>query len=188
MTAIRTKDKIFLAVVVPLAIVGAYVFGLAMPAQKRIAALREQHRVLPDVDMFPTEKRTLQRKVAETEKELAAEKAVKPPEMSVKGDPAAMVAVRQDAVLAMLTAAGVQVVKVQPVATDGEGGARGRAVLAATERCPAPEARVFTVEADYASLVAALKAFADRQAPVVPESISLRVGGRTCRWEMTLWL
>ena len=44
------------------------------------------------------------------------------------------------------------------VATDGEGGARGRAVLAATERCPAPEARVFTVEADYASLVAALKA------------------------------
>jgi len=188
MMEIRTKDKVFLAVVVPLALIAAYVGLVAMPTGKRIAVLREQHRTLPDVDMFPAEKRTLERKAAEVEQELAAERAVKPSELSVKGDPAATVAARQDAALAKFTAAGVRVLKVQPLAEGENSDARGRSVLAATGRCPAPEARVFTVEADYSAFAAALAAFAKDQVAVVPESISLRAGGRTCRWEVTLWL
>lgn len=189
MIQVRTKDKIFLAVALPLALLAAYVWLVRQPLATRTAALAAEQRNLPDEDSFPAEKRRLQRRLADAEAELAAEKAEKSPEVAVKGDPESTAAARQDAVLAVFTSAGAKVLHVQPPqAETPPEDVRGDAVLRATGRCPAPEMRQFMLEADYAVVTSVLKTFADRQTPVVPESVSLNVDGRTCRWEMTLWL
>ncbi len=190
MMQVRTKDKIFLGVVVPLVLLGAYFHFVRRPAAAQVAALKAEHRRLPDVEMFPAERRQLLKRVEEAEAALAAERGEKPPATSVKGDPAAAVAARQDAVLRLFTAAGVSVIHVEPQAAGeaAQEASRALAVLSATGRCPAPEARRFVVEADYTAFQKALGAFAAEQMPVIPEALSLRVGARTCRWEMLLWL
>lgn len=186
---IRTKDKVFLGIVIPLTLLGCYFHFVRAPQVKRLAALKMEQQRLPDEAMFPMEKRQLQKRVADAEAALAQEKAEKPPESTVTGDPSALAATRQDAVLAALTKAGVKVVRVQSLAQGtSSDDRRGEAVLRATGRCAAPEARQFTVEADYATLTTALGALATARVAVIPESVSLRVGSRTCRWEMVLWL
>ncbi len=190
MMQVRTKDKIFLGVVAPLALLGAYFHFVRRPAVAQVAALKAEPQRLPDVEMFPAERRQLRKRVEEAEAALAAERGEAPRATSVKGDPAAAVAERQDAVLRLFTAAGVSVIHVEPEALKGrmQEASRGCAVLSATGRCAAPEARRFVVEADYTAFQKAFQALAAEQMPVIPEALSLRVGARTCRWEMLLWL
>ena len=186
---VRKKDKIFLAIVLPLVLLWGYSDFVRKPLVRRFAALQTEQRQLPDEAMFPTEKRQLQTRIAEAEAALAQEKAEKPPEMKVAGEPTALAAARQDAVLAALAKAGAKIVRVQPMAGEKTlEDRRGDAVLRATECCAQPEARCFTVEADYATFLSALGAFSSARMAVIPESVSLRVGSRTCRWEMVLWL
>lgn len=189
MMQVRKKDKIFLAVILPLVLLWGYFDFVRKPLVRRFEALKTEQRQLPDEAMFPTEKRQLQKRLAEAEAALAQEKAEKPPALKVTGEPTALAATRQDAVLAALTKAGAKIVRVEPVAGEKTSeDRRGDAVLRATERCAAPEARRFVVEADYATFVSALGAFTAARMAVIPESISLRAGSRTCRWEMVLWL
>lgn len=189
MMQVRKKDKVFLAVTLPLVLLWGYCDFVRKPLVRRFEALKAEQRQLPDETMFPTERRQLQKRLAEAEAALAQEKAEKPPEMKVAGEPAALAATRQDAVLAALMKAGAKVVRVQPMAGETAGeDRRGEAVLQATGRCAEPEARRFTVEADYATFLSALGEFSSARMAVIPESVSLRVGSRTCRWEMVLWL
>lgn len=189
MMQVRKKDKIFLAVVLPLVLLWGYFDFVRKPLVRRFAALQTEQRQLPDEAMFPTEKRQLQKRIADAEAALAQEKAEKPPEMKVAGEPTALAAARQDAVLAALAKAGAKIVRVQPMAGEKTSeDRRGDAVLRSTERCAEPEVRCFTVEADYATFLSALGAFSSARMAVIPESVSLRVGSRTCRWEMVLWL
>ena len=189
MMQVRKKDKIFLAIVLPLVLLWGYFDFVRKPLVRRFAALQIEPRQLPDEAVFPTEKRQLQKRIADAEAALAQEKAEKPPEMKVTGEPTALAAARQDAVLAALAKAGAKIVRVQPMAGEKTSeDRRGDAVLRSTERCAEPEARCFTVEADYATFLSALGAFSSARMAVIPESVSLRVGSRTCRWVMVLWL
>lgn len=189
MTKMRTKDKIFLAVAVPLALCAAYFYFWRAPAAKRVAALEAEERRLPCAEDFPAERRALEKRVAAAEKELEEVRAEKAPESSVKGDAGAGAAERQGAALAAFAKHGARVVRVEPVADRSDGwGARGGEVLRATGLRPSPEAMRFTVEAPYPDFTAALEEFAAARAPVVPEGVTMGRAGAKCRWEVVLWL
>lgn len=185
---VRTKDKVFLAVVVPLALAAAYVWLWRLPTEKRLESLREEHRRLPDVEMFPMERRQLEQRAQEAERELAAARAEKPKEGAVKGDPTASATRRQDAVVAALTAKGVKVRSVAPVQSSRQEDARGMGVLRDCGVRPTPVAIRLEVEAEYSVLVQALRAFADARAPVVPESVSLSPANSHLHWSFVLWI
>ncbi|MGN0852236.1 MAG: hypothetical protein ACI4Q3_02540 [Kiritimatiellia bacterium] len=194
MMEIRKKDKVFAAVVLPLVLIGGYVYFWRMPLARRIADLAEECRRLPDPDAFPVERRDLLARTAEAEKERTAAQAEKPAEPAVEGDAQTAVARRLQQAVSVLTGAGVRIVRVDDATAEGGPAAaaaessRGAAVLEATGIRPVPAARRFAVEADYPDLVTALEAFARRKMAVVPEALSLTAGDRTCRWEVTLWL
>jgi hypothetical protein len=76
MTEIRTKDKLFLAVVVPVAIIAAYWYGWRASAGRRLAELETSHAQLVAVEDFPMEKRRAERELAEANAELEAEKKI----------------------------------------------------------------------------------------------------------------
>lgn len=188
---VRTKDKVFLAVLVPVALVTAFVWFERMPTARRLKALRAERARLPDPDLFPAERRQLEGRLAEAEKALAAAQEEKPPALAVRGEAGTTVAARQDAALAAFTAQGARVVRVEPVLAEREaedGASRGAAVLEGTGIRPTPEARTFVMEAGYGAFVGALGSFAATRAPVIPEKVSLAVEGKTGRWEVTLWL
>jgi hypothetical protein len=191
MTRIRTKDKIFLAVAVPLAVCAAYLHFWRMPVAKKVAALAAEERRLPCADDFPHERRALESRVAEAERELERVRAEKAPEGAVKGYADAGVAERQGCALAAFAKHGARVLRVEPMAESADGwGARGGDVLRATALRPVPEAMRFTVEAPYPDFAAALGEFAAARSPVVPEAVNMvRAGtGTKCRWEVALWL
>lgn len=188
---VRTKDKVFLAVLVPVALVAAFLWFERMPTSKRLGALRAEQARLPDADLFPSERRQLEGRLAEAEKALAAARAEKPAELAVKGDAGTTMAARQDAALAAFTAKGARIVRVEPAASGRDATremSRGGAVLEGTGIRPVPEARTFVMEAAYGAFVGALRCFSAAKAPVVPEGVSLTVEGKKCRWEVTLWL
>ena len=180
MTKMRTKDKVFLMVAIPLALCVAYFYLWRMPVAKRIAALAAEEVRLPNAEDFPAERRAIEKRLASAEKELEEARAEKAPESSVKGDAAALAAFAKH---------GARVVRVEPVADRSDGwGARGGEVLRATGLRPTPEAMRFTVEAPYPDFTAALDEFAAARAPVVPEAVTMGRSGTKSRWEVVLWL
>lgn len=186
MTKMRTRDKVFLAVVAPLAALAAYFVLWRQPLAKKVAELAEEERRLPDVEAFPAERRALERRLADAEGELAAARAEKRPDSATRGDPAAAAATRQEAAIAVLASHGARVVRVEPhaAAEDSRGGAALRAAGALQE----PVARAFALEAGYGQLGQALEEFSRGRAPVVPEAVTMGGDGRLCRWEVVLWL
>ena len=189
MTKMRTKDKVFLMVAIPLALCVAYFYLWRMPVAKRVAALAAEEVRLPNAEDFPVERRAIEKRLASAEKELEEARAEKAPESSVKGDVGAGAAERQGAALAAFAKHGARVVRVEPVAERSDGwGARGGETLRATGLRPAPEAMRFTVEAPYRDFTAALEEFAAERAAVVPESVTMGRAGAKCRWEVVIWL
>ena len=189
MTKMRTKDKVFLMVAIPLALCAAYFYLWRMPVAKRVGALAAEESRLPNAEDFPAERRALEKRLASAEKELEEARAEKAPESSVKGDVGASAAERQGAALAAFAKHGARVVRVEPVADRSDGwGARGGEVLRATGLRPTPEAMRFTVEAPYPDFTAALDEFAAARAPVVPEAVTMGRSGTKSRWEVVLWL
>lgn len=192
MIEVRRKDWIFVAVAAPLAFVWCYCHFFRVPtAQGRDALVAERAQV-PDPDMFPLEKRALEKRVKESEAALAEMKAEMAPEALVTGDPTASAADRQNLVLQMFADAELRLVSSglveEQAAANPEKGSRGRAVLEATGVRPHPEGRRFVLEGDYAAFTLVLEKFALRKLAVVPESVALTTGGAFCHWEVTIWL
>lgn len=192
MIEVGTKDKIFVALALPLAVFAGFVFFVRAPAVKTQTALAEERRRLPDPDLFPIERRNLANRVTETEKELAAARARKPVAAAVVGDVAASVADRQDAVFAALSQRGARLVRVAAGEGTNAGAARdadrAARALRDTGIRPEPVERRFVVEAAYPDFVAALEMFISTRAPVVPAAVSMTTQAGVCRWEFTLWL
>ena len=184
MIEVGKRDRIFVAVALPLALLAAHWHFVRGPLEKERAALAAEQARLPDPDMFAVERRTLQTRVAEAEKDLDAARAEKAPEAEVRGEPGASEAARQQAVVDVLQAKGVRILKVEPV----EDGGAGADILRATGVRPAPVARRIELEAAYPALVDVLAEFEARRMAVVPGPVSMASDGTSCRWEVTLWL
>ena len=183
MIEVRTKDRIFVAVALPLALLGCYLHFVRGPLATSRTALAAERARLPDPDMFPQERRALSARVDAAARELAAARAEPPPELTVRGRPADSEGVRLQAVFDALQRGGVRVVRAEPVEAAG----RAADVLRATGVRPEPAARRVVLEADYPALVGALLACEAGRLAVVAGALSLASGETTCRWEVTLW-
>ena len=191
MTEIRTKDKLFLAVVVPVAVIAAYWYGWRASASRRLAELETSHAQLVAVEDFPMEKRRAERELAEANAELEAEKKISPPQTKVSADAQASAAERERQVLQLLREAGLTVVgsteSKDGASSSGPRTARGGELLKATGLRNVPVHRAYTVDGRYPDVVKALKAIDDRKMAAIPDRVLMRASGRN-RWTLEIWL
>lgn len=201
MTEIRTKDKLFLAIVVPLAAVACYWFGWRTDAARRFGDLERRHATLVAEDDFDFEMAKARRELAASEADLEAERKIPVPEAKVKARRESVAAERERAVLEVLHGAGLFVsaasgaqVELNPqyenedaLSVESERAFVGGDILKATGVCLEPILRMYVVEGRYPQVVKALEAFATRQMAVIPEQVNVSESGRG-RWKLSLWL
>ena len=169
MTEIRAKDKIFLAVAVPAAVVALYWFGWRADAGRRIDVLRQRQAVLVAQEDFGDEMARARRQAAAARDELDAERKVPAPAAKVKGDAAESEAERSRMVVETFRAAGLKIVRSE--VADAKPGVVD--VLRATGVRPAPVVRMWTLDGSYPALKAALNAFVAEERAIVPVSVSV---------------
>ena len=188
MTEIRTKDKLFLAVVVPVALLAAYWYGWRASAGRQLADLQGREAQLVTTEDFPIEKRRADHDLAEAKAELDAEKKVPPPQVAVVADAGTSEAERERQILLLLREAGLTVVgsetpKGDTAAHTGKAGE----LLKATGVRPVPIHRAYTLDGRYPDVVKALKALAERKMAAIPDCVQMRATGRN-RWTLEVWL
>ena len=128
MTPLRTKDRLFLAVAVPAALIAAYAYFWRAPHAKKVRAYGERCAALVDPEDFPAEKRKLEKRVAESAAELEAERGAPAPESAMKGSPDDAPAARERIVLDVFREAGLRVVSSEAGERTREGGGSGASV------------------------------------------------------------
>jgi hypothetical protein len=191
MTEIRAKDKIFLAVAVPAAIVAAYWHCWRAPAGRRLAKLQYNHTRLVDVEDFADAKSRAERAFEEANAELEAERKAPVPQSAVCADAADSAAERERQVILLLRESGLTVVGSAGL-SNAAGGADSRAgkggeLLKATGVRPSPIHRAYTVDGRYPDVVKALKTLAERKMAAIPDRVQMRAPGRN-RWTLEVWL
>lgn len=169
MTEIRTKDKLFLAAVVPLALAIVYFMYPRESAVSKYKALQERDRVTVTHEEYPGQKRIRTIALREAQAAFAAEKEKKPPEPEVVGSADAAPARRTHDVVAVFREAGMRVVSVSLAQKHDD--ARASHVLRATLVRPAPVKRMYVIEGSYPSLKKALETFVKEKTPVVASSL-----------------
>ena len=85
MTEIRTKDRLFLAAVVPLALACAYFFYLRPSAAAKLKMLEDLDRTTVTHEEYPGEKRLRSAALTQAQANLVAEQNIKPPASEVAG-------------------------------------------------------------------------------------------------------
>ena len=174
MTEIRTKDKIFLAIVVPAAVAALYWFGWREGEWRKIDALRQRQSALVSQEDFDDEMARANRQVRAAREELAAERNVAAPASKVKGNAGESEAERGRAVVETLRAAGLKIVRSE--VSDG-----AQSVLDALKRTavrPNPTVRRWTVDGAYPALMSALDGFVSGELALVPVSVSIKPPSR----------
>ena len=194
MTPLREKDRLFLVVAVPIAVLAAYVVLWRVPHAKKVESYRQRCAALVDPEDFQTEKARLQKRVEESAAELEEERKSPPPESTMKGSSSDTVAVRERAVLEVFREAGLRVVSSEAGRAgppDGGGSpassapSRGESVLKATALRPEPRSRRYVLDGGYAAVMRALAMLADRKCAVIPERLAMGDGER---WTLFVWL
>ncbi|MBP5510266.1 MAG: hypothetical protein J6Z49_05060 [Kiritimatiellae bacterium] len=184
MTEIRTKDKLFLAVVLPAALVALYVWGWRTAAVKRLRTLEAQDLALVAQDAFPQEKRTLELNAAAARKEREEALSAPMPAVRVKGEAGASPAERERTVVGVFRTAGLRVTKIESGrSSDKVSGEAGEA-LKATGVCPEPVRRVYRLDGGYPSVRQALDAFAGNEMAVAVEQLSMEGNGN---WSVSIY-
>ena len=191
MTEIRTKDKLFLAVAIPAALLAAYWYGWRASAGRQLAELESRQAQLVTAEDFPMEKRRADRELAEAKAELEAERKVPPPQAKVKANALASAAERERQMLQLLREVGLTVVgsAVSKDGTNASGPRTGRSggTLKATGLRPDPIHRAYTIDGRYPDVVKALKALDERKMAAIPDRVQMRASGRN-RWTLEVWL
>ena len=186
MTEIRTKDKLFLAVVVPLVLLAAYWYGWRAAAGRQIAELEHRQETLVTEEDFPQAKRQADHELDEATAELEAERKVPPPQSTMKANAQASVAERERQTLQVLREMGLTVVGSAEAKGDGTRTGKAGDMLKATGVRPDPVRRSYTLDGRYPDVVKALKTFAEKQMAVIPDCVQMRAGGRN-RWTLEVW-
>jgi len=182
MVPIRTKDKVFLAVVVPTAVAAAYWHFWRSDVTRRIDALERERDALVAVGDFPVEKTQAERQLASAQEALTAERKVPMPDTKVKGNASDNVASRELTVLEILRSAGLTVTR--SVVTERMESHAG-SVLRATGTRPQPVCRTYEIGGRYPDFLNALRTLAARELAVIPECVGMPKPGQ---WTLTLWL
>ena len=188
MTEMRTKDKLFLAVAVPAALLAAYWYGWRESASRQIDGLQGRQARLVTAEDFPAEKRRADLELAEARAELEAERRIPLPQGAVVAEAGASEAERERQAIRVLREAGLTVVASEGPGADASAGAdKAGGLLKATGTRPVPGHRAYTVDGRYPDVVKALRTFAERKMAVIPDRVRMRASGRN-RWTLEVWL
>lgn len=201
---IRSKDKVFVALVLPATAFWAYWHFYRGPAEARLSELDKMNAALFDDERFSAEmdkavkdraaareargKADAEKARVDAEKvkadaelvaanaQVADEKAVALPPPKVVADPAVTAAQRENQVMTVFREAGLFVAKVEAVPA-----ILTAAALSATGSCPAPISRRYVLEGKYSQVKSALVAFAARKMAVIVGKVAMNESGAG-RW------
>jgi len=182
MDAIRTKDKLFLLVVAPLALAAAYVFLWRGDAVRRVDACRGELAELVSAEDFPDARAQAERRLAQALEELSAEKKVAMPAAQVTAEVGDSVAARERAVRSVFRQAGLVVTR--SAHAEPKAPAAGDALRRTGVR-PDPVCRLYVIDGGYAPLCTALRTFGIRKMAVIPDRVEM---ARPGHWTVALWL
>ncbi len=183
MIEVRTKDRLFLAIALPAAIVGAYLYFYRGDAVKRIGSAEKTSAAMISAEDYDFEKAKALRSLASAKEELEAERAAPRPELRLKGEKDAPPAKRESAVLGIFAKAGLGVLRSEEVSKDGANFRREALKAAGVEAV----LRRFTLDGSYPAVRRALDAIASEELAAIPEAVEMRESGRA-RWTISIWL
>lgn len=182
MIQIGTKDKIFAATVLPILLIGGFLYAVRSPAVKTRDDMKARLARLPDETMFPMTEKRLKEKIEAAEDELKKIKEEKPPALKVAGDKNSSIAQRREEVLSLLKDKGINVTAILPEENKGFVGD----VLKGTGMCPSPSSVRISLEGEYQTMVKSLAEMEKRKMAVIVESLQMQAGDK-CKWEIVLW-
>lgn len=193
MITITAKDRIFVLLAAPLAVLACYWFFIRAPKareeQKLEAALSEMgdpETLMRQGDLLKQRLATVETLWDKTESEQGNESAGG---LSPSSDPA----VRLQKIVDVLQAQSVRVLRSEWIDPSKDAMVEPDAAVTALRKAGAlerPDCWNLELESPYASFVRALSLFRTNDLPVVPLSVSMDARGRAngCRWRVKLWL
>lgn len=173
MTEIRVKDRIFLALAIPLAAAAVYWYAWRADASAEIETLERKCASLVTAEDFDHEISKAEHEKKSAEKSLESERAVKPPAKKVKANETDSEADREVAVLKVFKDAGLRIAASERLENAGT----AADVLRRTGCRPAPITRKYTIEGSYSRITEALSRFAQKEMAVVTEKIAMTKSG-----------
>jgi hypothetical protein len=181
MIEIGLRDKIFVAVVLPLALAALYSQMWRPETVSRLQALESRDRSTVSEVLFPGEKRSLVQAAEAAERELKAEEAKELPVSKFTGSPNDSRAARTQMVVEVFRAAALRVVSSE--VAEARGDSRETALLCATGTRTDAVKRKYVLKGAFSAVRAALEGFVERKMPVIVSSVD-SVGGLDWRLEV----
>lgn len=182
MIQVGKKDKIFVAVLIPVLVFVAFLYYVREPAVKQRAEMKARIAQLPEPSMFPMLERRLKEKVAEAEVELKKTKDEKPPAPKVVANKDDSIAARRETLFDTFRKKGAEIKSVEPI----EAASISGDALKATGCRPAPAIVRVSLEAEYPAITGCLKEIEEKKMAVIVEAVEMSVNDK-CRWEILLW-
>ena len=181
MTPLRTKDLVFIAVVLPVLSAAAYFHFWRKDAAARLDRLETECRGLVDPEEYPELKAAAERRLDEARAALEKEKNVKADESVVMRSAGRPEAMRENDVLRVFGEAGANVLKSERVPGSSAG-----ALLSAASGIESPVCRKYTLEGPYPAIKRALDLFSSKRMAVVPERVEMQPS-RPASWLVWIW-
>lgn len=199
MIQVTDRDRAFVAVALPLALVALYAIFVHAPRARALAEMRSRLESLGDAEDLELERPALQRRRADAAARRAEADAAEAMRVAGGGEATAPGgdSARLDRVVAVLNATdGVKLTAAERIWQTGNGGEpRAKALVReALGDGASPMLWRFTVSADYASLQRVLGAAGERKLPVIVDGVSFDgASGRAGRggariWRIDAWL
>lgn len=191
MITITAKDRIFVLLAAPLAVLACYYFFLRSPCMRQAKELEASLAETDEPAILMQQGNLLRDRLAKVDAALAQ---VQPKEETASpavsaSEPSA----RLQQIVNVLQDQSVRVVQSEWIEPEENAIVEPDAAVLALQKAGVldhPDCWNLELESSYASFVKALSAFRTNGLPVVPLSVSMDAHGRAnaCRWKVKLWL
>jgi hypothetical protein len=172
MIEVRTKDKFFICVVLPVIAAIAYFAHFRNAETAKMKSLRDKDFSTVSEEAYPVEKNIRLSRLKEAEAKLQEEKSVAPSREFVVADNSLSVSHRTRNVVQVFRKSSLTVEEVAKV-KDIRGG-RAENVLRSTLAMENPVRRAYRIDGGFSSLKAAVDEFADKKFAVIIAQLELQ--------------
>ncbi|MBO5642907.1 MAG: hypothetical protein J6S51_02760 [Kiritimatiellae bacterium] len=181
---VRTKDKVFLAVLIPILTAFLYWWIWRDDALKRLRSLQEEDLKLIEVDDFPMEYQKAQMRFDASKLKLENAKLLKPSQQLVSPSIDSTFAERETIVLDILRQSGLEILRISSSERDNSANAN-EFQLATNYK---GQLRRYTLSGTYPSVMRALKKLSNHRVAVIPEEVGMTILGHSARWVIEVLL
>lgn len=198
MVRITEKDRIFLAIALPAALVALYFFVVRAPLARQLSAMRSRYEALGPAAEIEAGRPALERRREEAAARLAAAEAAEAKRLAAAsgGEESAVPvgdgSARFSSVVALLDGVeGVKIASAERVGETGNAEPRAKYLVRETLGAAEPDLWRFTVNADYGAIMRALAEARERKLPAIVDGVSFAgvVGSGASRiWRIDVWL